>query len=421
MDIKVPHLAENINTGIVASILVQEGDVVEKDQTVMELDTEKAVAPIPAEGPGKVSKIFVSEGDSVNVGQVVVQLDGAGGASAAPKTPSEPQQAAAPIQKPVVQQQPTSQAGYQYQSPSGFPPPASPTLRRMARELGIDLSRIRGSEEGGRIVVADLRDYIQFLQAGGASSAPQQVEASGPKPIDTDFSKWGEIEKKPMTTLRKKISEKMVESWTTVPHVTQYEEADITGLMELRKKHKSKYEKEGVKLTLTSFILKAVIQVLQKHPIFNATIDVARGEIIIKKYINMGIAVDTENGLIVPVIKNIDKKNLKELSLELAELATKTRDRKVGIDDLVGGTFTISNQGGIGGTHFTPIINTPEVAILGLGRGVQKPAAVNGKVEVRTLLPLCLSYDHRLIDGGSAARFIKDLLETLENFKDKDI
>lgn len=223
-----------------------------------------------------------------------------------------------------------------------------------------------------------------------------------------------------MSSLRKVISRRMLESWNNVPHVTQFDEADLTTILELRKKNLAAYEKKGARLTVTGFVLKAVASALKKHPIFNASIDEATDEVVFKQYCHIGIAVDTEAGLIVPVIRDVDKKSLLELSKELEELAKKARDRKVSADDLKGGTFTISNQGGIGGAHFTPIVNRPEVAILGLGKGVVKPVVREKKIETRTMLPIALSYDHRLIDGGTAARFTVDLVNTLENFNAKD-
>jgi pyruvate dehydrogenase E2 component (dihydrolipoamide acetyltransferase) len=234
-----------------------------------------------------------------------------------------------------------------------------------------------------------------------------------------DFSKWGEISKKPMSSLRKIISRRMVENWNAIPHVTQFDDADITGVLALRKKYVEAYEKKGARLTVTSFVLKAVADTLKKHPIFNSSLDEAANEIVLKQYIHIGIAVDTEAGLIVPVLRDVDKKDLVQLSKELEELAKKARDRKVSGDDLKGGSFTISNQGGIGGAHFTPIVNKPEVAILGLGKGATKAVVRDGKIEPRAMLPLGLSYDHRVIDGGAAARFIVDLVKAIENFDEK--
>jgi pyruvate dehydrogenase E2 component (dihydrolipoamide acetyltransferase) len=236
-----------------------------------------------------------------------------------------------------------------------------------------------------------------------------------------DFSTWGEISKKPLSHLRKVIGQRLAESWRTVPRVTQFDEADVTALMELRKKYTAAYEAKGARLTLTSFALKAVVAALKKHPIFNASLDEAAEEIVLKEYYHIGIAVDTDAGLLVPVIRDADKKSLLDLSKELADLAEKARARKLSLEEMRGGTFTLSNQGGIGGAHFTPIVNQPEVAILGLGRSVLKPVVRDNQIEPRLMLPIAISYDHRVIDGGAAARFTMDLVGALEGFSEEEV
>jgi pyruvate dehydrogenase E2 component (dihydrolipoamide acetyltransferase) len=303
-------------------------------------------------------------------------------------------------------------------------PAAAPSLRKLARDLGIDLARVRGSARGGRIVVEDVRAYIQKLQrlaAAPRAAAPPGAPAPKPAPASIDFSTWGPISRKPISSLRQVIARRMGESWASVPRVTQFDEADITALNELRKKYAAAYERAGARLTLTCFVLKVVVETLKKHPIFNSSLDEVAQEVVLKEYFHIGIAVDTEQGLIVPVIRNADKKSVLELSKELEQLAQKARDRKVTAEELKGGTFTISNQGAIGGAHFTPIINKPEVAILGIGRGAMKPVARDGKVEVRLMTPLGLSYDHRVIDGGAAARFIVDLVRALQEFEEAQV
>jgi len=303
-------------------------------------------------------------------------------------------------------------------------------MRKMARDLGIDLRRVRGSERGGRIVMDDVRRYIQrlqqmaFQQQGRMPALAARDEAprpAKPAPESVDFSKWGSVRKEKLSTLRKTISNKMAESWTTIPHVTQFDSADVTDILKLRKKYSAAYEKKKAHLTLTSFALKAVVDTLKKHPVFNASMDEATGEIVYKDYYHIGIAVDTEQGLIVPVIKDVDKKSMLQLSAELHELAERTRDRKVSLEEMQGGTFTISNQGGIGSAHFTPIINKPQVAILGMGRGSEKLVVRKGKTAKRVLLPLGLSYDHRLIDGANAARFMVDLVAAFEQFSESNM
>lgn len=428
MEIRIPRLGEGADSGVVVSILVKEGDEVKKDQTVLELENEKAVAPIPSSDAGKVTKIHVKVGDKVSVGQSIMSLGGGASqeGSQAPQEVSKPSPASL-AQTPLSQSVP-SQGPYSYQAPSGFPPPASPSVRKIARDLGIDLTKVRGSESGGRIVLADLKNYVQSLQHQALSPAqgPGASHQSAVRTESVDFSQWGPVSKKAVSSLRQKIAQKMTESWTTIPHVTQFDEADITSLMELRKKYVPKYEKKKAALTLTSFILKAVVAALKKYPIFNSSLDEVSQEIVTKNYIHLGVAVDTEGGLIVPVLKDADKKDILKISLELASLAEKTRQRKVGLDDLKGGTFTISNLGGIGGTHFTPIINKPEAAILGVGRGVLKPIVKKSKTGKETtenawMLPLALSYDHRVIDGADGARFIRAIVETLQNFKEEDV
>jgi pyruvate dehydrogenase E2 component (dihydrolipoamide acetyltransferase) len=277
---------------------------------------------------------------------------------------------------------------------------------------------VRGSEAAGRIVLGDIRAYLERLQK--AADKPKAAAMAPAKPVaeSIDFSKWGPVIRKLLTPLRQVIAWRMWESWNTIPHVTQFDDADFTRLNELRKKYAPAYEKQGVRLTLTPFIIKALVETLKKHPIFNSSLDEPANEIVIKEYFHIGIAVDTEQGLIVPVVRNADKKSMLELAKELEQLAQKARDRKVTAEEMKGGTFTISNQGAIGGAHFTPIINKPEVAVLGLGRGAMKPVARDGKVEVRMMTPLALSYDHRVIDGGNAARFIVDLVGALQNFKE---
>lgn len=376
MEIRLPQLAEGADSGTVVNILVAVGDKVRKDQTVLELENQKAVAPIPAPAAGTIAQIHVKQGDVVSVGQMLVTLAEEG----------------APEQKPVYVR------GERPPSSTGFPPPASPSIRKMAKELGLDLAQIPGSGHGGRITSEDVRGYLQSLQSSPARRAPPKV----------DFAKWGPVIRKPFTPLRQAIARAMEESWTTIPHVTQFDEADVSGILKLIEKFGPEYEKKGTRLTLTGIVIRALVPVLKKYPIFNASLDESSQEIVLKQTIHLGIAVDTEAGLIVPVLRDADRKKLPDLSRELQDLAEKTRARKISVEQLQGGTFTISNQGGIGGGHFTPIIHKPEVAILGLGRAHPK-------------LPLALSYDHRVIDGADAARFIRDLVQGLETFPESEV
>jgi len=426
MNVKIPFLADGIDSGAVVNILVSKGDKVAKDQIVLELETDKAVAPIPAPGSGTVLEILVHEGDKVAVGQTVMTLSG--GKEPEKKTPDEkkpPVSATVPaaVSKPANAPSQTVQTAgeHAYESKSGFQPPASPSVRKLARELGIDLARVKGSERGGRITEADLKVYIQTLQGQAARGDSTATAVQKPTAESIDFSKWGSVSKKPMTGLRLKIAQKMSESWSTIPHVTQFDEADVTSLMDLIQQHNPEYEERGAKLTLTVFALKAAVQALKKFPLVNSSIDEATNEVVTKEYYHLGVAVDTDQGLIVPVLRDADKKDLLTLQKELNELAERTRQRKVGLEELRGGTFTISNLGGLGVGHFTPIINKPEVAILGLGRGALKPVIREKKLTERVMLPVCLSYDHRLIDGAAGARFIREIVQAFENFRSEDI
>jgi pyruvate dehydrogenase E2 component (dihydrolipoamide acetyltransferase) len=305
-------------------------------------------------------------------------------------------------------------------------PPAAPALRKIARELDLDLTRVHGSEAGGRINMADLRAHVRKLQdlafQNPAPAAPVAAASPAARPPETiDFAKWGPIRREKMSPLRRTVSRRMVESWTSVPKINQFADADISALLALRKKYAPAYEKNDTHLTLTSLILFILGRALKKHPRANASMDEVSLEIVYKDYCHIGVAVDSEGGLIVPVLRDADKKDLLQLSSDLHALTEKTRQRKISIDELQGGSFTISNQGSIGGGHFTPIIYAPQVAILGIGQGQAKPVAIDGKIAIRTILPLCLAYDHRVLDGADALRFLKDILAGLEAFAEADI
>ncbi len=428
MDVRLPRLGEGADSGTVSTIFVKEGDTVKKDQSILELESEKAVASIPTPVDGTITKIHIKEGDEIRVGTLIFSVAENGSAASASPAASTPEPTAeepAPQEPPVeIRPEQTGSAEPASQPPSGAPPATSPSLRRLAREIGLDLSKIRGTGNGGRILTADVRSYIQRLQNQGApkpSAAQPSAPAAKAPAASIDFSKWGNVEKKKMTSLRKAISNKMVESWTTIPRITQFDNVDVTDILALRKKFGKAYEKKGGHLTITPFIMKAVVETLKKHPAFNASLDEATEEIIYKNYYHIGIAVDTEQGLLVPVIRDVDKKSMLELSKELQEIAERTRQRKVSLEEMQGGTFSISNQGSIGGAHFTPIINKPEVAILGVGRGLLQPVVRNKKIQQRTIVPLGLSYDHRVVDGGSAARFITDFVQSMQTFSEKQV
>jgi pyruvate dehydrogenase E2 component (dihydrolipoamide acetyltransferase) len=437
MDVKLPQLAEGVESGTVVSLLISEGQEIKKDQSFMELETQKAVGSIPAPASGVVTKIHVKQGMEVSVGQVLISID-TGSTTAASPTVVRPSPhsatSATPKPPPAGSSQPAESATasasaataiYHHESKTGAPPPAPPSIRKIARELDIDLTRVRGSEAGGRINLADLRAYIQRLQQIAFQSGPPPASSTHearPTPSEAvDFAKWGPVRREKMSPLRRTVSRRMVESWTTIPKINQFADADITALLALRKKHAAAYEKKGGHLTLTCFLLLVLGRVLKKHQRANSSLDEAAQEIVYKDYFHIGVAVDTEGGLIVPVLRDVDRRNLLELSLELHALTEKTRQRKVSIEELQGGTFTISNQGSIGGSHFTPIIYAPQVAILGVGQGQAKPVALDGKIGIRTILPLCLAYDHRVLDGADAVRFLKDIVTGLESFDETDL
>jgi len=428
MDLKLPHLGEGADSGTVVNLFVKEGDYLVKDQPILELENEKAVATIPSTSAGTVIKLFVKAGDTITVGQRILTLSESPAAAPGHTAKSEPTASgqspeSEPVEMPAAR--PTPEPEVEPPVPKeGFSPAAAPSIRKLARDVGIDLTKVRGSARGGRIVLEDVRAYIQRLQR---LAAEPRVVATAATPVtrptveQIDFSKWGPVTKKPLSPLRQVIARRMLENWNAVPHVTQFDGADITRLNELRKKYAPAYEQQGARLTLTSFVLKIVAQVLKKHPIFNSSLDELSQEIAFKDYYHIGIAVDTGAGLIGRFMPDVDKKNLLELSKDLESLAQKARDRKVSSEELKGGTFTISNQGGIGGAHFTPIVNKPEVAILGLGRGALRPVVRESKIEPRLLMPMGLSYDHRVIDGGAAARFMVDLVQAFENFSEEEV
>ena len=442
-EVKLPELAEGVEKGDVVNLMVKVGDEIDIDTPLLEVESEKATLTVPSSAKGKITKLLIKQGDKVSVGQTILELESGNGATAptpekaAPPAAEKAPQGAAKKQDTKADNDTVDEEGdttgdrierveepEQTAAPAAPPQrtsddmiPAGPAVRRIARELGINLGSVQGSGKNGRITVEDLDPYIKgYVAQRGNGGGPGF--AAAPAIELPDFSKFGPIRRERTDTLRRKIAEKMTQSWTTVPHVHQFADADVTDLMSLMKRHKDRVKESGGALTFTVFALKAVALALKQFPQFNVTYDVAKQEIIQKDYIHIGVAVDTPAGLIVPVVRDVDKKPLVQLAIELNELATKTRDRKTSIDDLRGGSFTISNLGGIGGTHFTPIINTPEVAILGIGRSQRKPAFDDkGQVVARDICPICVGYDQRVIDGADGARFTVRLVEILENFE----
>ncbi len=423
MDVRLPNIGDGAE-GSVVSIVVKPGDTITAGQTIIEVETGKAVAGVPSPAAGTVGEIKVSQGQKIGPGAVILTLVGATGAAPAPTSTPKPAQAAprrAAAPAPVDDEDdlPVDDGAEE-----GPVPAASPYVRKVARDLGIKLSRVRGSESGGRVTIEDLGRYIARLERKVARAGRYAEEPKGLsfEPVNVDFAQYGPVTSEPLSQLRKVIAARMVENKVSLPHVTQFDEVDMTRIESLRAAHKAAYEKAGTKLSPTPFIIKALVSALQKHPRFNSSLNEVTETLILKQYFHIGIAVDTDAGLLVPVLKDADKKSLLEIAKELSQIAEKARDRKLGVADMQGGTFTISNQGAIGGGHFTPIINKPEVAILGIGKTALKPVVVGkGAIEARPLMPITISYDHRIIDGGAAARFTVDLVKALQEFSEGDV
>ncbi len=425
VEIKVPDLGEGITSGTIANVLVAVGDEIENEQPIVELETDKAVVEVPADASGKVTSVNVKAGDEVKIGQALLVVSSTGApapaaapakAKAAPASESKAETKAAPAPAPAPVEAKSAESLTPEFSPSasGVPAPAAPSVRRFAREIGVNINEVKGSGQGGRISVEDVKAHSKALHQKyreGGVAAPSGTIAAPPLP---DFSKWGEVDRQAMSKVRQKTAEHLSSAWATIPHVTQFDKADITELEALRKQFGKKAEAAGGKLTMTAILLKICASALKVFPQFNASVDMANKQVVYKKYINLGVAVDTDRGLLVPVIRDVDKKNIVDLSVELTEIAVKARDGKLSLDEMQGGNFTISNLGGIGGTAFTPIVNAPEVAILGVSRGSYEPVYKDGEFVPRLMLPLSLSYDHRLIDGADGARFIRWLAEAIE-------
>jgi len=417
IEYRLPELGENVAGGDVSKVLVKPGDSVQEGQPLMELETDKAAVEVPSPSAGVVREVRVKTGSKAKVGEIIFVIEAAAAAAEAPKTAPIPSPAPA---KPAPPK--TSEPAPKPTHAPGVPPPlselprrlapAAPSVRRLAREIGVEINEVKGTGSGGRISEADVKAH-----AKKKLQEPSVTFLAGQFPVTPlpDFSRWGEIERREMTSVRRKTAEHMAEAWATAPQVTQYDQADITDLEQLRQKYASKVEKAGGKLTVTAILLKIVASALRTFPQFNASIDTAKNEIIYKKYVHVGVAVDTDRGLLVPVIRDVDQKNILQLSLELSQLAEKARSKKISLDNLQGGTFTITNLGGIGGTMFSPIVNTPEVAILGVSRSNLQPIYYNGTLVPRLLLPLSLAYDHRLIDGADGARFLRWVADALQN------
>ncbi|MGH9517566.1 MAG: dihydrolipoyllysine-residue acetyltransferase [Terriglobales bacterium] len=436
-EFKLPELGENIHQGDLVRLMISPGAQVSEGQPVMELETEKAVVEVPSSLSGIVKDVQVAQGDTVKVGQVIFTLGPGATSHSTSQKPSRAEEvhdhARAAFQAVIQSEGKTEEQALPPDQPQAppmatfsmplnldraagvehrGPVPAAPHVRRLARELGIDIHNVPGNGPGGRISENDVKLFAKSMITAASGGGPASTHVK--QPALPDFGKWGKIERVPMRGIRRKTAEHMWEAWSAIPHVTQQDKADITELEHLRTKFAPKAAEAGGKITVTAIALKVCASALKIFPQFNASIDMEKEEIIYKQFINIGVAVDTERGLLVPVIRDVDKKNIVELAAELTALSKKARDKKLTPADMEGGTFTITNLGGIGGTGFSPIVNYPEVSILGLSRSSMEPVWMENKFEPRVVLPLSLSYDHRLIDGADAARFLRWIAEAFE-------
>lgn len=472
-EIKVPDLGEGIESGDVLEVFVSEGEIIEKDQSVVELETDKATLSVPSSAAGKVTKVSVQSGETVAVGAVLVEVEAAAGVeeeatpppaetvsaseekteAVAEPAPEEPEPAAAPepeappaaVTPTPVPPTPVTPAPVPPTPPVAPPPAATPkvaapvptpaaktdgnvaagpAIRRFAREVGVDLAGVTGSGEAGRITREDILNAVRQANRGGtvtqtstapsASSSSAATTSSVTPSATGEQDNWGPVRVERMSRMRKTIAEQMHRSWSTVPRVTNFDDADITDLEEFRQSSKDDYASQGIKLTTMPFLIKAVAMALRTNPALNANIDMEQGEIIYKEYVNLGIAVDTDRGLVVPNLRNTDRNSIPDIARQLSLLAENARTNNFTIDDTRGGTFTISNLGAIGGTYSTPIVNVPETAILLVGRSRKMPVVIGDEIQVRLMMPLSLSYDHRLVDGATAARFLNEVIGYLK-------
>jgi len=462
-EVTLPGIAENVESGEVITVLVSVGDVVEKDQPIVELETEKAAFEVPSPERGRIAEIDVKVGQTVKVGEVLAKLQTDGEltpASRPPeKAPQEPAVIAEVVEEPAVPSPPEAMERSHVTQPpwrgrSAVAPPdhdvpatfevqgqealatagaphdpaepeksvsallvaAAPSVRQLARELGIDIAKVPGRDPGGRITPEDVKQQARRLIGGG----PVPARASGGAPVGElvrplpDLSQWGDVERQPLSRTRRTIADTLSYGWSHIPHVTQYDRADITDLEAFRKAHTPDVEKTGGKLSVTSIVVKVVASALKAFPQFNASLDAQSDEIVYRKYCHIAVAVDTERGLLVPVIRDVDKKGILQVSVELAQLAAKARNKQITPDELMGGCFTVSNLGGLGGTNFSPVIYWPQVAILGISRSTWEPVCREEAIQKRLVLPLSLSYDHRVIDGADGARFLHWIAQSLE-------
>jgi pyruvate dehydrogenase E2 component (dihydrolipoamide acetyltransferase) len=435
IEVKVPDIGDYKDVPVI-EVFVKPGDEVKAEESLITVESDKATMEVPSPSPGKVKELKVKVGDKVSQGSLVLVLESAGapagGAKAAPEqippaaqkqeAPAAEKQQAAPAPQPAPEQKaPAPQAPSAPVDEAGFNKAhASPSVRRLAREFGVDLGRVTGSGPKERITKEDVQAYVkqQLAQpAGGAATAGGGAGLNLLPLPQVDFSKFGETETKPLSRIKKLSGANLHRNWVTIPHVTQNEEADITELEAFRKAQGDDAKKAGVRLTMLAFLIKASVAALKKFPEFNASLTPDGESLVLKQYYNVGVAVDTPNGLVVPVLRQADTKGLFQLARELGEVSERMRTGKIAPTDMQGGCFSISSLGGIGGGHFTPIINAPEVAILGVGKSVTKPVWNGKEFAPRLMLPLSLSYDHRVIDGALGARFISYLSSVLADIR----
>ncbi|MEW6509212.1 MAG: 2-oxo acid dehydrogenase subunit E2 [Bacteroidota bacterium] len=439
-EFKIPALGENISTAQITKVMVQSGDKITVDQIVLEIETDKATVEVPTVYSGIVKEVKVTDGDIVQVGSVAFTVEISEPAEmTADKLRIEdvlkressekkrnlyqltdneivPQLSILNSQLPVPKEHTHMPQTISIPKDiSKVVVPAAPSVRRFAREIGIEISNVRGSGPGGRISIEDVKSFAKNLNQQILQSGIIGGGVSIPKETLPDFSKWGEIDRQPMSNIRRKTAEHLSFAWAAIPHVTQFDKADVTELETLRKQFGKKVEEAGGKLTVTGILLKVVASAMKVFPQLNSSVDLEKNEIVYKKYFNIGIAVDTDRGLLVPVIRSVDKKNITQISVELNEISQKARNKKLTLDEMQGGCFTISNLGGIGGTYFTPIVNSPEAAILGISKSAYEPVYIDGEFKPRLMMPLSLSYDHRIIDGADAIRFLRWVVNALEN------
>jgi pyruvate dehydrogenase E2 component (dihydrolipoyllysine-residue acetyltransferase) len=429
-DFHLPDLGEGITEAQIVRVMINEGDKIAEDQSLFEVETDKAAVEIPSPYTGVAAKVHVTPGQTVNVGDVMISFDTNGDSKKSeaskpsedkPAAPAKAQAAPVPIPEPT----PVAPAAAQARRTSAA---AAPAVRKLARERGVDIDTVRGTGPGGRVTKPDIEAAVGMTAAGAAPQAAGLVPAgpppvaaapivpitpAAPPPGTPGTDKWGAVRRNPMSQIRKTIANQMVKSMTTIPHVTHIDECDITDLEAMRRDYKAAYDGQR-RITTMSFIIRAVTAALRNHPILNASLDMDGGEIVYKDYINIGVAVDTPRGLVVPNVRDADRLSISQIGTELARIAENARTMKFAIEDLRGGTFTITNVGALGGMYSTPVINHPEVAILGLGRGRPKPVVRDGQVVIRTMLPFSLAFDHRIADGAQAARFCAELIGYLE-------